>query len=278
MLRNIVLELSYDGTHYFGWQIQSKKKGGGAKPASPRRNQSQKTVQGELETALAKLFGSFLRVTYAGRTDRGVHARCQIVNFPIETRIPLPKIKKALNAFLPQDIRIEKIKVADLQFHARFDATSKVYRYTILNARKPDIFYRNYTWFFPEKLDITGMTKIAGMLIGYRDCSIFAKEAHRYKDVYRTIQAITIKKRGSRIYIDIEAAGFLRNMARNIVAFLVLGGTGKLTLTQAKKILTKKIHYLKKPAPPQGLCLYKVSYTTHKDLKAAPRKRKEILA
>ena len=260
MLKNIVLELSYDGTKYFGWQIQSKRKGSSSKCLSLHNAASQKTVQGELEVALEKLFGVPVRVSYAGRTDRGVHARSQIVNFPVDTHIPLPKIRNALNALLPQDIRIEKIKASSLQFHARFDATSKIYRYTILNTLKPDVFYRNYTWFFPQELDIATMNKIASMLIGYRDCSMFAKDAHRYKDVRRLIKAISIKKRASRIYIDIEASGFLRNMARNIVYFLVSGGRGRLTLTQARRILAKKSPYLKKPAPPQGLCLYKVRY------------------
>ncbi len=246
--KNILLKVEYDGTRYFGWQIQN------------RKDRKIKTVQGELEKALKKLFGKGIRVNYAGRTDRGVHAKEQVVNFFVDTDIPLKNIKNALNGFLPEDIRIKKIKKVPLSFHARFSAKSKVYRYLILNTKDKIVFYRNYTWFIPEKLNIESMKKASSFLIGYKDFSVFTKMPHVYKSCLRRIRRIEIKKHGRLIFIDIEADGFLRNMARNIVSFLVDVGRGKINIDEAKEIINKVRPYVKKPAPPCGLYLYRVNY------------------
>ncbi|OQX87469.1 MAG: tRNA pseudouridine(38-40) synthase TruA [Candidatus Omnitrophica bacterium 4484_70.2] len=242
-MKNILLEIEYDGTNYFGWQIQKKKK----------------TIQGELQKALKKLFKKEIKIFYAGRTDRGVHAQSQMANFFIETSIPLKNILVALNSFLPQDIRIKKIKKVPSDFFAH-QAFSKVYRYIILNSSVPSVFLRHYSWYVPEKLDISKMEKISKKLVGFRDFSIFAKEVTRYKTTYRNLKRISIRKRSKFIYIDLEADGFLRQMVRNIVYFLVEVGRRRISLKEAELILNKKTSYSKKPAPSSGLYLYKVNY------------------
>jgi tRNA pseudouridine38-40 synthase len=254
MLKNILLELEYDGTNYFGWQIQNRSQ------KSEVRSQKLKTVQGELERALERLFKRKIRIIYAGRTDKGVHAKGQVVNFTIDTNIPLENIKNALNGFLAPDIRVKRVKRVPLDFHSRFNVKSKIYRYVIWNKKEPDVFSRNYAWLLPQKLIIEKMKKISRKLAGYKDFALFAKEAHKYKNCHRTIKNISIKKRGSFVYIDIEADGFLRNMARNIVSFLVKVGTAKLSLKEAKDILARKKPHINRPAPPHGLYLWKVNY------------------
>ncbi|MFH1505260.1 MAG: tRNA pseudouridine(38-40) synthase TruA [Candidatus Omnitrophota bacterium] len=237
MEKNVFLELEYLGTNYFGFQMQNKI---GKKEVS---------VQETLEKALKKLFRKKIRVTYSSRTDKGVHARAAAVNFKVDTKIPFENIKRALNTFLPSDIRVKKVKKVPLDFHSRFWAKSKVYRYIIHCAKEPSVFWRDFSWHIAEPLDLAKMNKAAIKLIGRRDFSSFAKEAKNYKDCKREMKSIVIKKKPNFIYIDIEADGFLRNMARNIISFLVKKGSKRF-----------KIPHNNHPAPPQGLYLLKVKY------------------
>ena len=255
MLRNIYLEIEYDGTNFFGWQIQNKVQN------SKLKAQSLRTVQGEVEKAIEKLFNKRIRIVYSGRTDRGVHAKAQVINFKVETRLLPESIRKALNSFLPEDIYIKKIKFASLDFHSRFRVKLKTYRYLILNKKERDIFLRNYTWWVPQKLDMDLMRKASYLLIGKKDFSLFSKQASKYKSCLRTVKNITINKRGSLLIIDISAEGFLRGMVRNIVGFLTKVTLDNLSLREVKDFLKKgkRAPYIK-PAPPQGLYLYKVFY------------------
>ena len=161
-MRNIFLEIEYVGTNYFGFQIQEKRK------------KNEVTIQGVLEEALFKLFRKKIRVAASGRTDRGVHARAQIVNFKVNTKIPLLNIKSALNTFLPSDIRIKKVKKVPEGFHARFSVKSKIYRYIIFQHREDSVFWRNFAWHFSTPLDLERMRKAAKRLVGTRDFSVFA--------------------------------------------------------------------------------------------------------
>lgn len=248
MLKNIYLEIEYEGTNYYGWQIQNTA-------------HRLPTVQEELEKALEKLFKKKIRVISSGRTDKGVHAKAQVINFKVETSILLSRIKKALNSFLPEDIYIKKIKKVDLDFHARFGVKSRVYRYVILNRKEPDIFLRNYTWWLPQKLDLEKMKRLSLKLVGKRDFSLFAQSAGLYKSTEREIKRIEIKRRRWFISIDIEADGFLRGMVRNIVGFLVEVGLGKISLAEAYFILKEnRRELLGKSAPAKGLYLWKVFY------------------
>lgn len=271
MLKNIFLKLEYDGTNYFGWQIQNKKSSAskaceisskhsfnGQPTIHPQ--QKEKTVGGELEKALKKLFNQDIRIIHSSRTDRGVHAKAQCVNFQVETSIALKNIKSALNSFLPTDIIIKKIKEVPLGFHARFSAKSKVYRYVIYNTKENSVFERKYSWFIPEKLDLERIRKAADVLKGKKDFFYFARDAKKYKTCLRNLIEISIKRKGKFIYIELEADGFLRNMVRNIVFFLILVGKGSIPLRDIKGIINRKLNYTKKPAPGYGLYLMKVNY------------------
>ncbi|MBP7088599.1 MAG: tRNA pseudouridine(38-40) synthase TruA [Candidatus Omnitrophica bacterium] len=248
MENNIFLEIEYLGSHYFGFQIQEKK------------GKREITVQSVVEEALRKLFKQKIRIAYAGRTDRGVHAKGQVINFKVDSSIPLKNIKVALNTLLPCDIRVKKVKKALLDFHSRFWAKSKIYEYVILNKSEPSVFWEHLSWQITEKLDLEKIKKISKKLVGKKDFFLFAKEAKKYLDCTREIKSISVKKKGSFIHIYIEADGFLRNMVRNIVSFLVKVGRGKISPKEVSLILAKKKPYINKPAPAQGLYLLKVKY------------------
>lgn len=252
MVKNIFLEVEYVGTNYFGFQVQDKK------------NTKEITVQSVLEDALKRLFNKKIRIIYSSRTDRGVHARGQAVNFKVVTNIPLVNIKNALNTFLPKDVRVKKVKEVSLDFHSRFSAKSKIYRYVILNRKEYSVFWADFAWHVDRILDIPLMRKVSKEIIGKKDFSLFAKFAHEYSNCQRTIKKITITRKSNFVCIDIEADGFLRNMARNIVSFLVGCGYGKINVNNVANILSRKIKYHNDPAPGAGLYLIKVKYPNNK--------------
>jgi len=242
------LEVEYVGTRYFGFQIQNK------------HSAREITVQEVIEKALKRLFNQNIRIDYTSRTDTGVHARAQGVSFAVDTKIPLPNIKRALNSFLPYDVKIKKIKAYPENWRVRYAVKSKIYRYAIYNAKEQSVFDYDFSWHIIAPLSVTAMKKAAIIVKGKKDFSLFAKDAKHYENPVRYVKAIKIFKKGAFIYIDIEANGFLRNMARNIVSFLELAGSGKMALKQVKDILLKKTPYANKPAPAKGLCLMKVYY------------------
>lgn len=244
-MRNIKLTIAYDGTRYAGWQIQK----------------NAKTIQGEIEKALKKIFKQKVRVIGAGRTDSGVHARAQVANFTIAR--PGCATVNALNANLPEDIRVIEEKQVPLKFHARFDAKSKIYRYTILNSRIDDPFLCNYYYKFPHELNTLLMKKETKVLLGLHDFKSFqAKSASSgVKSTARTIKKISIKKEKDLVHIDIEANGFLHNMARNIAGTLIEVGRGYLPEGSMRKILSSKDRTKAGPtAPAKGLTLLEVKY------------------
>jgi tRNA pseudouridine38-40 synthase len=247
MLKNVFCEVEYIGTNYFGFQIQNKKK-------------KETTIQEVIENALERLFKERIRITYASRTDRGVHAKGQVINFKVDTKIPFANIKNALNSFLPYDIRIKKIKRVPLEFHSRYDALSKTYQYLILNRKEPSVFWDKFCWHIPEEINIELIKKVSEKIKGKRDFSLFAKQAFCYKNCVREIKNILIKKRGAFLSINIEGDGFLRNMVRNIVSFLIKVGTKKIELEEADLILKRKLNYINRPAPACGLYLLKIKY------------------
>jgi tRNA pseudouridine38-40 synthase len=178
MQKNIFLEVEYLGTNYYGFQLQDK----------PGKREI--TVQEVLERAIRKLFRKKIRIAYASRTDRGVHAKGQIVNFKVDTAIPLKNIKNALNTFLPEDVRVKKVKAVPGGFHARFWAKSKIYRYVILNKAEPTVFWSNFSWHIPQTLNISKMRHISKKLIEVKDFSLFAKGANSYETCIRDLKNI----------------------------------------------------------------------------------------
>jgi tRNA pseudouridine38-40 synthase len=246
-MRNLRLEIEYDGSNYAGWQIQTKSR--------------TRTIQQVVEETLRGILQEKIKLIVSGRTDAGVHARAQVVNFFTRSSISLVKLKFALNGVLPADIKVIRIKNEGLDFHSRFSAKSKLYRYTILNRSYSSPLLRNTVYFYPHPLDIKLMRKESGVLIGRHAFRAFQASQGKEKNPVKTIKRITISKNKDLICIDIEADGFLYNMVRNIVGTLIEVGRGKLAQGSLKKILKLKDRRLAgQTVPASGLCLLKVRY------------------
>lgn len=244
-MRNLKLLIEYDGTSYCGWQIQTRTK--------------KKSIQDTIEKALQRILQEKIKLIASGRTDAGVHAFSQVANFKTKSRIPLEKLQRGLNSLLPRDIVVKNIAEVRLDFHSRFCAKSKLYRYTILNRPYPCALGRNYAHFVPRALDIKSMQKQSIYLLGKHTFKSFQAADKIERDPVRTINSVNITRCKDYVHIDIEADGFLYNMARNIAGTLIGIGLGKPF--NIKEILKGKDRSLAGPtAPAKGLCLMEITY------------------
>ena len=243
--RNIKLTIRYDGTAYVGWQ----------------RQKNGVSVQEVIEKTLRNIVGERVCLIGAGRTDSGVHARSQTANFRTRSRLAPERIKRALNSRLPEDIAISGVDEVATGFHAQFSARGKRYRYTILNSDARDPFLRRFAAYYPYRLGLSAMRKAARYLVGRHDFRTFQNAGAGRKSTVRAVRKIAIAKNGPLIYIDIEADGFLYNMARNIVGTLMEVGRGKKNAVSVKAALSRKDRaYCGPTAPAHGLCVMKVLY------------------
>ena len=209
-MRNFKAIVEYDGTDFRGFQWQHRAR----------------TVQGELETAIARRTGQTSRVTGAGRTDAGVHALGQVISFTADTRIPIERMALALNSALPQDISIRTVEEADPDFSARFKASSRCYAYLILNTKLPSAIWRRFTGYSPRPLDVDAMRQAASQLIGEQDFAAFTNALQPGEPTFRDVKYCRVAVWRSMILVRIEANAFLRGMVRNIVGTLMEIGGG----------------------------------------------------
>lgn len=253
-MRNIKLTIEYDGTNYQGWQRQKVK--------SQKSKVKSKTIQETLESTSEKILQEKIKLIASGRTDAGVHANGQVANFKTKSLLPADTIKKALNSLLPEDIRIKALSEVDKDFHSRFNVKSKIYRYTLWQDSYTPPCSRFYVRLIPYRLNLTAMRKAARGLFGCHDFRAFQTDSTGFSNnTRRTIKNIKLKKDGSMIYIDIEADGFLYNMARSIAGTLIEVGRGYLKPSDVKKILESRDRREAGPvAPARGLCLMEVRY------------------
>lgn len=243
-MKNFKLIIEYDGTKYFGWQIQKDDK-------------RLPTIQGALRKALQKIFHKKIPVIASGRTDTGVHAFGQCASFKVDTKIPVSNILKAINTYLPRDIIVKQIKETPLSFNPRFSAKKKWYRYTI--AVDPSVFHRYYTVFIPYRLNVKLMRQASKLIKGEHNFSAIALGDDKRK--VRRIDKLGIIKRGEFIYVDIIGNGFLYKMARRIIGILVDVGRKKINIEDVRKLMSgKKIISEVQTAPAKGLVLMKVYY------------------
>ncbi|GBF31922.1 tRNA pseudouridine synthase A [Desulfocucumis palustris] len=247
-MRNIKLTVAYDGTRYHGFQEQ--------------RGTGLPTIQEELEKALQLLSGQVIRLIGAGRTDSGVHARGQVVNFDAgDWRIPTDRIPLAMNSRLPVDIAVLSARDVPEDFHARFSAVAKTYIYSIYNSRVPDPLLRRFTYFVPRMLDHGAMDGAGAMLVGRHDFSAFKAEGTPVKSTVRTIYGLNVGRHGNIIKITVRGDGFLYNMVRIIAGTLLEVGLGKQSPEYLLAVLKSKRRELAgATVPPQGLCLLEVEY------------------
>ena len=248
------LTIAYDGTGYEGWQVQKTGTG----------------VQEKVEAALAKLFPSRPRLHSASRTDTGVHALGMAAHFEIPTsdfRMSTHKLALALNAWLPEDIRVISTGRVSGTFHARFDAAGKQYRYFIWNHAAMNPLLRHRVWHVPRPLNVKAMRAAASLFVGRHDFKSFAgSRNYEMKSTTRRVIRCDLKKSGPQLTFIIEGDGFLYKMCRGIVGTLAQVGLGKFPADEVKRMLAKKDRRAAgMTAPAHGLVLWKVYYRKGKN-------------
>jgi tRNA pseudouridine38-40 synthase len=242
----VKLVLEYDGTRYVGWQVQ---------PNGP-------SIQAEVERALATLTKAPRRVTAAGRTDAGVHARGQVVSFPEERPLPLVAYVKGMNALLPQDVAVRSASLEGEGFDARRSARGKRYRYVIENVPTRAPLGRLQAWQLFGPLDVPAMREAATHLLGRHDFACFQASDCACEHAVRDVRRVDVLgEAGGRLDLVFEATAFVRHMIRNIVGTLVEVGQGKRAPGSMPALLASLDRRKAGPtAPPQGLCLEEVFY------------------
>ena len=244
-MRNVKVIVEYDGTDFFGFQKQ------------PAR----RTVQGTLEWALAKITKEPVNVVGAGRTDAGVHALGQVISFKTSGSIPTDRVSIALNSLLPRDVVAKGAEEVSEDFHARFSATSRLYRYQILNGDYPSAICGRFVWYHREKLDLESMREAAKALIGRHDFASFAMADAETRGTERDLFRLSIERCGDLIACELEANAFLHSMARIIVGTLVEVGDGRREPREISEILQRADRNAAgKTAPACGLILVSVRY------------------
>lgn len=243
------LTIAYEGTNYCGWQVQKIGVG----------------VQQKIEEALRQLFPSVRRIHGSSRTDTGVHALGMVAHVEIpkaEFRMTVRKLALAINAFLPPDIRIMKVARCRDDFHARFDARGKQYRYQVWNARAMNPLLNQRAWHVPHKLDVAAMRAAAGHFVGRRDFkTLAANRDYEMETTVRTLTRVEVKRSAELLTFVIEGDGFLYKMCRAIVGTLVQVGMGRLTAEDVPRMLAEKDRRAAGVnAPAHGLVLWKVFY------------------
>lgn len=243
---NFRLIIEYDGTAYHGWQRQKR----------------DRSVQGEIENALATMTGQKITLIGSGRTDAGVHALGQVANFHCDTRLTPDTFQKGLNSLLDDDIVIRDCQEADEKFHARYDVKGKTYHYRILNRQIPTAIRRHYVWFIRRKLDTDAMRSAIPHLLGKHDFKAFEGTGSPRAHTVRCVsEANLMQHDDGYLTFEIKADGFLRFMVRNILGTLVEVGVGKIPPDGLQEILLSKDRsQAGATAPPQGLFLMEVRY------------------
>ena len=243
-IRRVAVVVEYNGAGYCGFQ----------------RQLNQPTIQAELESALESVTEEACVVHGAGRTDSGVHARGQVVHFQTNWKHSWTELLRAMNALLPDDISVLRIFPVSFEFHARYSAVSRVYRYVIFNRVVRTALLTQFAWQIRRPLDVEAMNRGTECLIGAHDFSSFGQPpsgGHTIREVYGAYWCC----QGDWVVLDIEANGFLRHMVRSLVGTLIQVGIGKIAPTEVKQMLVGRDRSLAGPtAPPQGLYLERICY------------------
>ena len=253
------LTIAYDGAQYEGWQVQKIGTG----------------VQEKVEAALAKIFPSKPRTHSSSRTDTGVHALGMVAHFIVpraEFRMTARKLLLALNAHLPEDVRVMAAARAPRNFHARFDARGKQYRYFVWNHSAMNPLLRTSAWHVPRPLDFAAMRAAAALFVGKHDFQSFAANPGYEKETtVRTVTRCEVRRSGPLFTVIIEGDGFLYKMCRGITGTLVQVGLGKFPAAEIKTMLAQRDRRVAgMTAPAHGLVLWKVIYPARKASQATP--------
>ena len=244
-MRNIRIDLCYDGTRYRGWQ---------------RLTPADNTIQTKLETALSRILEEPIELSASGRTDAGVHAMGQVANFHCHSTMPCQQILEQLRKYLPEDIGVLHCTEVSERFHARLNARRKTYRYRIWNSQVPCVFERRFVAVVAEALDVQAMERAAKLLEGEHDFRAFCANKNMKKSTVRRLDAITISRQGEELQIHYTGNGFLYNMVRILTGTLVEVGQGTRRAESVTELFGAKRSEAGFLMPPQGLCLMEVEY------------------
>lgn len=249
-MRYIACRLAYEGSSFHGSQLQH----------------NAFTVQQALEEAIEKVCRHPVRIILAGRTDAGVHALGQCFRFATESNLPMERIPRALNANLDKTVRVWKAREVDEQFHPRFSALSRTYRYWIENAEVGNVLLAHASAICREPLDVNMMQEAAAHFVGRHDFAAWQSAGSPSPSTVRRVHRLTVRRLqdvlGSPlITVEIEADAFLYQMVRNIVGTLIAAGAQRLAADEVPALMQSGDRRLcPPPAPPQGLCLLDVKY------------------
>lgn len=244
-MRNLLVEISYDGSDYHGWQVQK----------------NALTVQEVFQNAVERVFGARLDIKGCSRTDSGVHANSYFVSFKTDRNINCENVVTALNTYLPKDIAVLDCKEVDDDFHARYSVVSKEYIYKLYNGKIRNPFYNNYAYHYRYNIDADYLNKEAKAFIGTYDFSGFCSSNSDVEDTVRTVKNFEVYRESDMVYFKAEADGFLYNMVRIMVGTLLFVSEGKIKQGELKGVIESRNRKLAgKTAPANGLYLNKVNY------------------
>jgi tRNA pseudouridine38-40 synthase len=244
-MRNLRLDICYDGTKYKGFQ---------------RLPGNELTIQGKLEQTLSRLLNEPIEVVGSGRTDAGTHAMGQVVNFHCNSSMTCDEMLNGLRCYLPEDIGVLSLKNVSPRFHARLNAKTKTYCYTLWNSVMPCVFQRKYVYIDPAELDIAAMRIAAQAYIGTHDFSAFCANKHMKKTTVRTIESFQIHRIGNQVVFEVTGNGFLQHMVRIMVGTLLEIGKGERAMDSIPMLYGAERAQAGPAVPACGLCLMEVKY------------------
>ncbi len=241
-VRRVKALVAYDGTEFSGWQVQD----------------GHLSVQGAIEKVLGTILNHQVRIVTSGRTDKGVHALGQVFHFDTINPISLPDLMRGSNALLPRSVRIRRITEMDADFHARFSARYRQYRYFVTGRDLP--IFNRYAYVFKRPLDLRAMQRASRLLLGEHDFASFGSPMRKGGSTVRFLKRCEIRHKGSFVVFIIEANAFLRLMVRNTVGALLKVGSGRLDEEGLRRLIEVPTPGSLTPIPPQGLFLWRVFY------------------
>lgn len=244
-MANYKLIIQYEGAKYSGWQKQGN---------------TDNTIQSKIENVLGLMLKEEIEIHGAGRTDAGVHARGQVASFKTSAKVTSKEIVSYLNEYLPKDIKVLHCEKVDDRFHARLNAKGKHYQYVVYTGEKVDVFGRRTVAHMPGDYDIDKMNQAIKELVGTKDFKAYCDNKHMKKSTVRTIESITITKKGNYLLFDFLGDGFLYHMVRLLTGSLLLVGENKLEISQLKKELEAGYLDNRNLVQAAGLMLVEVFY------------------
>ena len=244
-MRNVRLDICYDGTRYRGWQ---------------RLANNDNTIQAKLEKALSRILDETIEISGSGRTDAGTHAFGQVANFHCSSTMPVEEILRQLRMYLPEDIGINSCKNVSPRFHARLNAKTKTYRYRLWYSQAPCVFERKYVYVCPGDYDVESMRESAEFFIGEHDFSAFCANKNMKKSTVRYIENFQIHQNDREIIFEVTGNGFLHHMVRIMVGTLLEVGKGTRNSHSIPKLFGCDRAEAGELIPACGLCLMEVTY------------------